>query len=56
MDDVETGAYSLVLSLQDAATGAAAGEPYVLQEIVVQDDVSLGNRFYFHLFVVGPRS
>jgi hypothetical protein len=39
MDDVETGAYSLVLSLQDAATGAAAGEPYVLQEIVVQDDV-----------------
>ncbi len=38
-DDLEAGAYSLVLSLQDAATGASAGEPYVLQEFLVQDAV-----------------
>ena len=38
-EDLATGAYDLVLTLQDVGTGAPAGEPYLLQEIMIQDDV-----------------
>ncbi len=38
-ENMTPGAYDLVLSLQHTTTGAAAGEPYLLQEVWVNDGV-----------------